>query len=121
MAVQTGIDIVKVSRVRDAVRKSGKRFLNRIFTPREIQICNQKASKYLSFAARFAAKEAFFKALQGKPSLEFKEVEIKTDRTGQPSISLASKVKKRLKLSSKKIALSLAHEKEFAIAIVIIS
>ena len=62
--VSVGVDIVEVGRIADAIDRWGSRFLERIFTPTEIAYCSPKARAAESFAVRFAAKEAFAKALK---------------------------------------------------------
>ena len=64
---QTGIDIVSVSRMRLAIERQGKRFLDRIFTKAEQAYCDTKRNKYENYAARFAAKEAVIKAKRAVP------------------------------------------------------
>ena len=64
MKITCGTDIIEVKRIKDAINKKGDKFLNKIYTPFEIEYCNSKNSmKYQHFAARFAAKEAIFKAI----------------------------------------------------------
>ena len=64
MKVTTGIDIIEVERIKEAILEVGDSFLNRIYTEKEIEYCNKSiAMKYQHFAARFAAKEAVFKAI----------------------------------------------------------
>jgi holo-[acyl-carrier-protein] synthase len=109
-----GIDIVEIDRVRDAVEKSGKRFLNRVFTPREIAYCRRGKDgiKYPELAARFAAKEAYAKALgTGLTKLDWKEIEVLKDPRGKPLLSIKGK-------KSKKAHLSLSHSRDYAAAAV---
>ena len=64
MIVKTGIDIIEVSRIEDSISKFGNSFLNRVFTEKEIEYCeSKKVQKFQSYAGRFAAKEAIFKAI----------------------------------------------------------
>ncbi len=63
MILGTGVDIAEVPRIRKSVERFGDRFLKRIFTEGEIAYCERKASRFESYAARFAAKEAGMKAL----------------------------------------------------------
>ena len=64
MDIKTGIDIIEVSRIKDNIESYGDKFLNRVFTKNEIEYCNSRnVQKYQSYAGRFAAKEAVFKAL----------------------------------------------------------
>ena len=66
MKITCGTDIIEVKRIRESIEKFGNTFLEKIYTPAEIQYCNSKKNKYQHFAARFAAKEAVFKAISEK-------------------------------------------------------
>jgi holo-[acyl-carrier protein] synthase len=94
-----------------------------VFSKTEIAYCESKTNKFEHYAARFAAKEAFFKAL-GTGWLKgthFNEVEITNDESGKPSIVLLDETKKTLSpLGIRKILVSLSHLKEIASAVVII-
>ena len=108
-----GIDIIEVERVKKiAERKPG--FLQRIFTPQEISYCLKKRNKYQHLAARFAAKEAFFKALGRR--ISWKEVELFNLSTGKPQLEIKSKEK----LSFERALVSISHLKEYAVATVIL-
>ena len=74
-----GIDIVEVERIRHLIRRFGPRFLNRIFTPGEVATCLAKARPAESFAARFAAKEAFAKVWPGPGMPDWRDVEVIMD------------------------------------------
>src|SRR5258708_12386593 len=63
MILGTGVDIAEVPRIRESIERFGDRFLRRIFTEGEIRYCERKATRFESYAARFAAKEAGMKAL----------------------------------------------------------
>ena len=82
-----GTDIAEVTRIKEAVDKYGDRFLNRIFTKTEQEYCEIfKENKYLHYAARFALKEAFSKAIGTgiTEGFKFKEVGIKNEENGKP-------------------------------------
>ena len=83
-----GIDIIEVERVKKIAEKNPK-FLDRIFTSREVSYCLKKRNKYQHLAARFAAKEAFFKAI-GK-RISWKEVELFNLPSGKPQLEIKSK------------------------------
>lgn len=123
MKVLQGIDLVKISRIQEAVSQKGKRFLDRIFSPEEQAYCRSKRMKFEHYAARLAAKEAFIKALnldsRKIPSLN--KIEVKRKPTGQPYIDLKPALKKTVGLCSKdRVELSLAHEREYAVATVVV-
>ncbi|MCX5751464.1 MAG: holo-ACP synthase [Candidatus Saganbacteria bacterium] len=110
-----GVDIVEIGRIKKAVVKHGQHFLNRIYTSKEIQYCTHRG-KYLypELAVRFAAKEAYVKAVgTGMREVEWKEIEVLNNKLGQPYIVLKSK-------KTKGIHLSLSHSQGNAVAMVVI-
>lgn len=117
-----GIDLIEVERVADKVaNREGFREL--VFSPNEISYCESKTHKYQHYAARFAAKEAFFKALGTgwKSGSAFNEVEIVNNSDGQPKIFLLGKTAISLEtLQLGKISVSLSHLGTMASAVVII-
>ena len=119
MAISTGIDIVNVERIRKIIEDKKVSFLQRVFSENEIQYCERKINKYQHYAARFAAKEAFLKALpQGSAHLALKDIEVQKEFDA-PSIHITDQRRKNI-IMPKSIALSISHEKEFAVAIVIL-
>jgi holo-[acyl-carrier protein] synthase len=85
-----GIDIIEIERIKQSIETFGDRFLNKIFTKTEIDYCAVRKNKYQHFAARFAAKEAVYKALSsGKNSgFNWKDIEIYNEFNGMPSVKL---------------------------------
>jgi len=115
-----GIDIIEVSRIEKSISKESG-FKERVFTKNEIIYCESKANKEQYYAARFAAKEAFFKALGSGWSNGFAwtEVEIAKNEAGAPYIMTHGKVKEFIKQNQiSGMHVSLSHIKETAIAIV---
>ncbi|MFP4370269.1 MAG: holo-ACP synthase [Candidatus Kapaibacterium sp.] len=91
-----GTDIVEVERIKSAIEKYGDRFLNRIFTEREIEYCNSfNENKFEHFAARFAAKESFSKAIGTgiTRGFKFREVGIRNEPNGKPLVELEGGLK----------------------------
>ena len=89
--IRCGTDIIEVERIKDGIENIGDKFLNRIYTEKEIEYCNsKKVQKYQSFAGRFAAKEAIFKALtdviENKYKIEWKDFEIVNNKEGKPIV-----------------------------------
>lgn len=120
MKIFCGIDIIEVERIQESIESLGDTFLNKVYTKKEIEYCeSKKAQKYQSYAARFAAKEAVFKALSkevnGRYDITWKNIEVLNEETGRPKINLIEVDKK---ISS--IDVSLSHIKETAIASVVI-
>lgn len=120
MKTNCGTDIIEIQRIKESIEKIGQPFTNKIFTPNEIEYCeSKKNSKYQHYAARFAAKEAIFKAiskaLNDKFDMEWKSVEILNDINGRPSVKFIDFNVKGLK----EIDISISHCKEYATAIAI--
>lgn len=122
MILRQGIDISSVRRMRQAIERHGKRFIRRIFTPAEAAYCETKRMKYEHYAARFAAKEAAMKAFEvsHENSSRFREIEVRRAPTGKPILYLSKISRKRFCIPANcQIELSLSHEREFAIATVL--
>ena len=122
--IGNGVDIVNNLRIKNSIKS--KSFINRIFTLNEINNSKKLTNKINYFAKRFAAKEAFVKALgEGfRGNINFNDIEITNDKKGKPIINISSNVKKflkkKFKLNKYKIFLSLSDEKKYSIAYVII-
>lgn len=116
MNAKCGVDIIEVSRIENSI-KSHKEFVNRVFTRKEIEYCeSKKIMKYQHYAARFAAKEAVFKAisefLESKYQIEWKDIEIENSKTGKPHVNILNlKIKEKIEID-----VSLSHLKDYAIA-----
>lgn len=123
MIVGTGIDIVEVYRMRDAINKWGASFLTKVFTDKEIRYSNSRRFAPQHFAARFAAKEAVVKAF-GAPRrspVQWTDIEVFNDREGKPYISFSNsalKLKKKKKVND--VVVSMSHSKNYAVANVIL-
>ncbi len=119
MGFGIGIDLVWVPRVRSIIATHGRRFTERIFTPGEISYCLKSFDPAQSFAARFAVKEAFFKALAILPptGIAYKDIEV-TDSEGIPSLNAYRRAKEIL--GSRKAKVSISHDGEYAIGLVVL-
>ncbi len=115
-----GIDLADVPRIRKAIEQYGDRFLSRVFTPWEIQYCSGKINPELSFAARFAVKEAVFKAIGTgfAEGVKWTSVEVVNDKRGQPQVRLGQAIRRHI--GSKEIMVSLSHTAEYAVACAIL-
>ena len=120
----TGIDVVETIRVKKLLKKNNS-FINRVFTNNEIKYCKKK-NIVNCFSKRFAVKESLVKALGTGfiKNINFKDIEVKNNDLGKPIIFLSAKLRKKIKKIFKvkkfKIYLSLADEKKYAMASVII-
>jgi holo-[acyl-carrier protein] synthase len=95
MIEAVGIDLVEIHRTEQAINRYGERFTDRVFTPWEIQYCRSKINPMLSFAGRFAVKEAVFKAVGTgfAEGVKWKSVEIVNDPKGQPQVRLGKAIR----------------------------
>lgn len=121
MKVKCGTDIIEISRIKESIEDLGEHFLKRVFTDKEIEFCeSKKAQKYEHYAARFAAKEAAFKAiswiLNDKYSVTWKDFEVENDKNGRPILNIYNMDIK----SIESIDISLSHCKNYAVANVVI-
>lgn len=118
-----GVDIVKVARIKEAIEKHGGSFLRKVFTEVEIAYCESKKRKFEHLAARFAAKEAFYKALSPQEvRLRFHDLEVRNQPNGAPQLIIAPEERRRLLLDEGvRISLSLSHDTEYAVAMVLLN
>lgn len=123
MIIGTGIDIVEISRIKNAAKKWRKIFLSKIFTDKELVYSSEKTSSYQHLAARFAAKEAVLKALgSGLTSrMEWRDIEIWNEKSGKPNVRLSGEVERvSINQGVKNIIISMSHTRTYAIASVIL-
>jgi len=113
-----GIDIIEIERIREAAGKYGDSFLEKVYTEKELKYCrDRKALRYPELAVRFAAKEAFAKAIgtgikgfgRRNNGVNWKDIEIINNSHGKPLISFQGKC-------SEKVQVSLSHSRDYAIA-----
>lgn len=121
MEILCGTDIIEIERIKKSIERSGEKFVNLIFTPDEIEYCeNKKKSKYSHYAGRFAAKEAIFKAisslLKDKFEVTWQDVQVLNNCNGKPEIEFLNVKFNQIK----SIDISISHCKEYAIATVTI-
>lgn len=122
MDIACGTDIIEIDRIKKAIERLEDKFVNRIFTKKEIEYCESKnKAKFQHYAARFAAKEAVIKAVsnhvENKYVLGWKNIEVKNDKNGKPKIEFIGHDMKNIK----NIDISISHCKDYAIAMVVIN
>ncbi len=123
MIVGTGIDIAEVPRIAASIERFGDRFLRRVFTEGEIRYCESKANRAERYAARFAAKEAAMKALGTgwNNGVRWRDVEVCRQPGGRPTITFhGTAAEFAAKLGAARVALSLTHTADLAMAQVIL-
>ncbi len=119
MKICCGTDIIEIERIKQSIedKKTGEAFKQRVYTQKEIDYCeSKKTQKYQHYAARFAAKEATFKAiseqLNDKYSISWKNIEVLNNEQGRPKIKITGVDLK----SIEDLDLSISHCKEYAVA-----
>ena len=117
MKITCGTDIIEIERVKESIENVGTKFIERVYTEKEIEYCeSRKKQKYQHYAGRFAVKEAAFKAiskiLDDKYSVCWKDFETINDGQGRPSIILHNINTEKIE----SIDVSISHCKEYAIA-----
>ena len=123
----TGIDIVENYRLKKILLKKKSNFKKKIFTINEVAYCEKKSNSISCYSKRFAAKEAFAKALGigFRKNINFKDIEVVNNTYGKPYISInkkiANEIKTLFKVKKFNILLSISDEKKYSIASVIIS
>lgn len=120
MNVTCGTDIIEIDRIRNLIEDAKERALDKIYTDEERKYCEGRgAVKYQHYAARFAAKEAIFKAvsnkLNSKFDLSWRDVEILNDENGRPEVRFLSNEVKGID----NVEISLSHCKNYAVATVV--
>ena len=117
MKIKCGVDIIEISRVQESIENLGDIFINKVFTPKEIEYCKNKGKMmYSHFAARFAVKEAAFKAvseeIKDKYSISWKDIETTNDINGRPKVEMLF-LKDNI---IENIDVSISHCRDYAVA-----
>lgn len=121
MIIGVGIDIIEIDRIKDSVDKYGKRFLNKIYTNSELDYCMSKSSKYQHLAARFAAKEAVYKALTTgwHEVATWQDIEISNEPNGMPVVTLKGKLQSFL-TKDKSLKISISHSRDYVACMAVV-
>ncbi len=113
-----GTDIIEISRIEKAINRT-KIFKEKVYSKKEIEHIEKKKNSYVSYAGRFAAKEAFSKAMgTGVRGFLLKDIEILNDELGKPVVYLYNEIKKLAE--GLKIQISISHSKEYAVSTVVL-
>jgi len=121
MVIGIGIDIIEIERIKRSVDTYGDSFLNKIFTQNELNYCLSKHNKYQHLAARFAAKEAIYKAMASswEKDITWKSIEITNESNGLPVVKLFGKLNEFIS-DDKDIKVSLSHSDNYVACVAII-
>ena len=123
MITGIGIDVVQNDRIRDSIQRFGDRFLNRIYTEGEKEYCTKCVNPAIHFAARFAAKEAAFKALGTgwAAGVKWKDIEVERLPSGKPELHLHGEALARAtSMGGLRFFVSLTHDQLVSVAVVIL-
>ena len=123
MIVGSGVDLCEVARIAASVTRHGRRFLERIYTEKEIAYAESKANRFERYAARFAAKEAGMKALGTgwRGGIAWRDFEVANLPSGRPTLRFHGKAAEIAgKLGVARVALSITHTKDQALAMVVL-
>lgn len=118
-----GVDIVQNSRIEEALKRWGKRFLERAFSQAEQDFFLSRRDPIPLMAVRFAAKEAFSKALKTglKRGIRLKDIEMLHKESGEPYLVLAGRAKELVdSLNISGVHVSVSHEREYSVATVVL-
>ena len=118
MRISCGTDIIEIERIKKSIEKHEDKFKENLYTEKEVEYCeSRKAQKYQHYAARFAAKEAIFKAISKvlSENYSFKDFEIINDENGKPEVFLKSQIDE-----IENIDISISHCRDYAVAMVVV-
>jgi holo-[acyl-carrier protein] synthase len=118
-----GIDLIEIDRIRQALARTGQRFIERVFTELEQQYCGRQGRAEACYAVRFAAKEAFLKAFGTglRQYMRWRDIEVRRDALGKPSLHVSGYLRERCTSQGiQHIHLSLSHSTTMAIAQVVL-
>lgn len=123
MILGIGTDLVAIARIQKTVDRFGDRFLGKVFSPEEVRHCAARADRVACLAKRFAAKEAFVKALGTgmREGIWFHDIQVVANALGQPGIVVSGEAERRLETwGTVRVHVSLSDEKKYAVAFVVL-
>ncbi len=121
MILGVGIDIIEIDRIKKSVDDFGDHFLKKVFTQKELDYCLSKSNKYQHLAARFAAKEAVYKAMASSlhENLTWQSIEISNEPNGLPIVTLHGELNQFLK-EKESLKISMSHSRDYVACVAII-
>ena len=121
MVLGIGIDIIEIERIQQSIEEFGDKFLNKVFTQTEIDYSISKKNKYQHFAARFAAKEAIYKALSSDTDTiySWQDIEIYNEVNGLPRVKLYGSLKDYLG-DKKELKISMSHSDNYVACVALL-
>jgi holo-[acyl-carrier protein] synthase len=121
MVIGIGIDIIEIDRIKESVDDYGDQFLKKVYTDGELKYCLSKKNKYQHLAARFAAKEAIYKAISSNwdSELSWHDMEIINAPNGMPEVKFKGHLKKFLS-NEKSLKISMSHSRDYVACVAIV-
>jgi holo-[acyl-carrier protein] synthase len=121
MVLGIGIDITEINRIKESVDKFGESFLKKIYTKTELEYSLSRKNKYQHLAARFAAKEAIYKALSNDTDqiYSWQDIEIYNEPNGLPKVKLFGELKDYLN-DDKQLKISMSHSENYVTCVAIV-
>lgn len=121
MILGIGIDIIEIDRIKESIDRFGDHFLNKIYTPNELEYCLGKHNKYQHFAARFAAKEAIYKALSSEwgSDISWQDIDIMNEPNGLPVVKFSGNLEEFVN-KDKSIKISMSHSDNYVACVAIV-
>ena len=121
MVIGIGIDIIEIDRIKESLDEYGDQFLHKIYTESEIKYCLSKKDKYQHLAARFAAKEAIYKAISSnwQSELSWQDMEIINAPNGMPEVKFKGNLEKFLS-NDKELKISMSHSRDYVTCVAIV-
>ena len=118
MKIATGVDLIEIARIEEVISRHGKHYLERVYTPAELEYCGKRTE---SLAGRFAAKEAVVKALGcGIGDVTWKEIEILGDDQNAPMLTLTGMAEQKAReLGLNNWSVSISHSQSHSVAFVV--
>ena len=121
MVIGIGIDIIEIDRIKQSVDEYGDQYLKKVYTPGELKYCLAKKNKYQHLAARFAAKEAIYKAISSNwdSELSWQDMEIINAPNGMPEVKFKGNLEKFLS-NDKSLKISMSHSRDYVACVAIV-
>lgn len=121
MVIGIGIDIIEIDRIKESVDTYEDHFLNKVYTGNELKYCLSKKNKYQHLAARFAAKEAIYKAISSNwdSELSWHDMEIINAPNGMPEVKFKGSLEKFLS-NEKSLKISMSHSRDYVACVAIV-
>lgn len=121
MVIGIGIDIIEIDRIKKSIDENGEKFLEKVYTANELKYCLSKKNKYQHLAARFAAKEAIYKAISSNwnSELSWQDMEIINTPNGMPEVKFQGNLEKFLS-NEKSLKISMSHSRDYVTCVAIV-